>query len=211
MDCHETTLKTWDKIAQQYQDVFMDLHLYDETYDAFCNLLQKKDAHILELACGPGNITKYLLNKRADYKILATDVAPSMLVLAEKNNPTAAFEILDSRNISDIKKKFDAIVCGFCIPYLSINDCKKLIQDCYAVLENDGLIYLSFIEGAYENSGIEKSSNGEHNMFVYYYSELFITKFFEENHFSVIEIFKIPYIRSNGEQSLHLIYITKKK
>jgi hypothetical protein len=49
MDNYEHTIKTWDKLAEKYQDVFMGLRLYDKSYDNFCQLLQKKDATILEL------------------------------------------------------------------------------------------------------------------------------------------------------------------
>jgi ubiquinone/menaquinone biosynthesis C-methylase UbiE len=70
MDKYERTIKTWDKLAEKYQDVFMDLSLYDDSYDAFCALLQKKDATILELGCGPGNITKYLLIKDQTIKFM---------------------------------------------------------------------------------------------------------------------------------------------
>jgi ubiquinone/menaquinone biosynthesis C-methylase UbiE len=151
MDKYERTIKTWDKLAEKYQDVFMDLSLYDDSYDAFCALLLKKDATILELGCGPGNITKYLLNKRPDYKIHATDAAPSMLALAEKNNPTATFEVLDCRNISVLKNKFDAVVCGFCLPYLSETDCFKLIKDSFQLLLHAGLVYISMIDGIIAN------------------------------------------------------------
>jgi trans-aconitate methyltransferase len=134
MDKYEVTIKTWDLLAQKYQDGFMDLNLYDESYDVFCELLEKKSASILELGCGPGNITKYLLNKRPHYKIHATDAAPSMIALARKNNPTATFEVIDTRNISELKNKYDAIVCGFCLPYLSETDCIKLIEDSFQLL-----------------------------------------------------------------------------
>jgi cyclopropane fatty-acyl-phospholipid synthase-like methyltransferase len=210
MDHYRTTIKTWDKLAQRYQDVFMDLNLYDQTYDAFCNLLEKKDASILELGCGPGNVTRYLLHKRLDYKIHATDAAPSMIDLAKKNNPTATFEILDLRDISELKQRYDGLVCGFCLPYIDELACKKLIQDSYQLLKKEGFIYLSMIEGNYQNSGMETSSDGQHSMFVYYYSESFIINTFEENHFTILNTFKIPYTKSNGSASTHMIFIAKK-
>ena len=189
----------------------MDLTLYNESYDAFCLLLEKKDATILELGCGPGNITKYLLNKRPDYKIHATDAAPSMLLLAKKNNPTATFEVLDCRNIRVLKNKFDAIVCGFCLPYLSETDGIQLIKDGYHLLHHDGLIYISIIEGDYGQSKLETSSDGQHSMFVHYYSEAFMTRIFEANQFSIEKIIRIPYARGHGEESVHLVFIGKKK
>ena len=60
-----------------------------------------KNSKLFEIGCGPGNITKYLIYKNPNYKILATDAAPNMIALAKKNNPTV---IKDKNNINE--KKF---------------------------------------------------------------------------------------------------------
>jgi ubiquinone/menaquinone biosynthesis C-methylase UbiE len=210
MNKYSKTIKTWDKLAQKYQDLFMDLNIYDESYDVFCELLEKKDASILEIGCGPGNITKCLLNKRPAYKIHATDAAPSMLALAKINNPTATFELLDARNINELKNKFDAIVCGFCLPYLSENDCIKLIKDSNQLLNKNGLVYISMIEGDYNQSKMETSGDGQHSMFVYYYNTAFISKTLKSNDFKIEKIISLPFTKGNGEQSTHLIFIARK-
>lgn len=211
MNNFEHTINTWNQLSEKYQDGFMDLTLYNESYNVFCELLKKKNPSILELGCGPGNITKYLLSQRPDFKINATDAAPNMVALAKKNNPTAACELLDVRNISGLNNKYNALVCGFCLPYLSESECKKLIKDCVQILHDDGLIYLSFIEGDYSQSKLESSSDGQHSMFVYYYSEVFISKIFDNNNFNVIKVFRIPYTKANGKESIHLIFIAQKK
>ena len=119
MDKYKETFQTWNKIASIYQDKFMNLDLYNDTYDIFSELITERNPTILEIGCGPGNITKYLLDKRADFKITVIDIAPNMIELAKKNNPTADFKVLDSRNIDKLKIEYDGIIAGFCIPYLS--------------------------------------------------------------------------------------------
>jgi trans-aconitate methyltransferase len=89
MDRYKETFETWNKVASLYQDKFMNLDLYNETYDFICNSMVKDKSRLLEIGCGPGNISKYLLNKRPDYTIFGIDVAPNMVELATKNNPTA--------------------------------------------------------------------------------------------------------------------------
>ena len=125
MDPYQETFETWNQLAQLYQDRFMDLNNYNATYDFICNALSAEQIKVLEIGCGPGNITKYLLNKRPDLKVLATDVAPNMVALAKANNPSAEFDVLDSRQLHQIKTKFDALIAGFCIPYLSTEDLTK--------------------------------------------------------------------------------------
>ena len=59
MDKYKITFETWDKVAAAYQDKFMDLNLYDDTYDIFCCYISKLNPGILEIGCGPGG-TLYL-------------------------------------------------------------------------------------------------------------------------------------------------------
>ena len=54
MDSYKETFETWNKIAVLYQDKFMDLDLYDDTYDAFCEQIAKINPTILEIGCGHG-------------------------------------------------------------------------------------------------------------------------------------------------------------
>lgn len=129
MDRYKETFETWNKVASLYQDKFMDLDLYNESYDFICSSINKPDSKILEIGCGPGNITRYLLTKRPDFNIFGIDIAPKMIALAKKNNPTASFAIMDSRQISGLTTKFDCVVCGFCLPYLSQTDTKEK-NDC---------------------------------------------------------------------------------
>ncbi len=49
MDRYQTIFETWDKLASADQDKFMDLDLYNDTYDRFCELVSKPDANIFEL------------------------------------------------------------------------------------------------------------------------------------------------------------------
>ena len=63
VDRYKETFDTWNKVANLYQDKFMDLDLYDDTYDTFCEEVNVENATILEIGCGPGNITNIFLTK----------------------------------------------------------------------------------------------------------------------------------------------------
>lgn len=127
MDNYKKTFDTWNKLAHNYQGKFMDFDLYDDTYDLFCELIEKPNAKIFEIGCGPGNITKYLLNKRSDFKIEATDVAPNMVDVAQQNNPSAACHVFDARQLATLPHKYDGVMGGFCMPYLVIG--KKIVVE----------------------------------------------------------------------------------
>lgn len=210
MDRYQATFKTWDKLAATYQEKFMDLDLYNDTYDRFCEWVSQPGAKIFEIGCGPGNVTRYLLAKRPDYKIKAIDIAPSMLELAKHNNPTVDFEVMDCREIDTVTSKFDAVVCGFCLPYLSKDDCRKFIKDCNNLLVPGGVLYFSAIEGDYDKSTYETSSNGAHTMFVYYHEESYLSQYLSENNFEKVEIFRKHYFKADSASSTHIIFIARK-
>lgn len=205
---YQETYATWNKIADLYQEKFMELDIYNHSYNEFCNLLNN-DSQILEIGCGPGNITKQLLHRNSSFIITATDVAPNMVHLAQKNNPTAICKVLDAKNIQSITKKYDALMCGFVIPYLSALDTEKFIEGCASVLKPEGILYLSFVEGQGENSGFISGSTGD-RMYFYYHSIKSLETWLSNSGLSTMYSTELNYEKSNGEVEPHKILIVKK-
>ncbi|MDB9859104.1 class I SAM-dependent methyltransferase [Algibacter sp.] len=208
-DRYIETHKTWNNIAQLYEDEFMDFGLYDDTYKRFCDLLSKQDASVLEIGCGLGNITRHILEINPNLKVLATDVSKKMIDLAKKNNPHAETTVLDCRNLKTIDNKYDGIICGFTIPYLSKPDCIKLIYDCGKLLEDDGILYLSFVSGNPEKSGFITGSSGCRSYF-YYHEINTIRRELELNQMSVVDIIEKDYKKSDTTSEMHTIIHVKK-
>ncbi len=209
MDRYKETFETWNKVATLYQDKFMDLELYNETYDFICNTMSGENAKILEIGCGPGNIAKYLLSKRPDFDILGIDIAPNMVKLASKNNPSASFALMDSRKIDEIKTKFDGIVCGFCLPYLSYSDSQKLFSDCSDLLNEDGLIYISFVDGNPDKSGFQISSSND-RVYFYFYNLANLKIQLSKNSFTKFKVFRVEYRRTETDIEIHTILTARK-
>lgn len=211
MKSTKSDISNWDDIAQRYQDKFMDLKIYNESYDHFCKLLDKENPLILEIACGPGNITKYLREIRPDLIIDAIDSSPNMLRLAQINNPSVHFKLMDCRHLSQLSKSYDAILIGFCMPYLSKLECAQLIQDASRLLHGGGIFYFSTIEGRYETSAYETSSDGKNSLFVYYHETNYLEEMLFANNFTILEFSTIKYHKSELKIENHLIYIAKLK
>lgn len=210
METYKETYETWNKVASLYQEKFMDLDIYNETYDIVCSSITKQKAKILDIGCGPGNITKYLLTKRPDFDVFGIDIAPNMVALAKSNNPTANFDIMDSRHIDELKTNYDGIICGFCLPYISPNDCVKLIADCYRLLNDNGILYLSFVEGVSKQSGFQVGSSG-HRVYFYYHQLEDIIKELIINEFKEAKVCNVDYKNSKAEIERHTIVIAEKK
>ena len=190
MDKCLISVGAFDRAADLYEEKYMDLALYNDTYDRLCGYLDVQGASILDLGCGPGNITRYLLSKRPDFHVLGVDLAPNMVSRAKVNNPTAEFLVADCRNISAIGRSFDAIICGFCLPYLSKPEVEKLFEDMPSLLYPSGLLYLTAMEGEYERSSVQVSSRGD-EVYTYFYSLEFFSKLLERNGFDVLDVIRM--------------------
>lgn len=202
--------EVFDENASLYEKKFMDFDLYNDTYDTFCRLL-RPDAHVLEIGCGPGNITRYLLDKRPDLKILATDFSPEMIKLAQKHNPEAEFELLDCREISSLNRKFDAVVIGFCVPYLDYAESTKLLADSADLMTGSGLIYLSSIEDKHDKSQITMSSDGKMGTMVYKYLQSDFENMFGAADLKTIDVFRKPFPSKTNVPDVHLVLIAGKR
>jgi trans-aconitate methyltransferase len=186
----------------------MDVSLYADSFHKFCHYLPQ-EASVLELACGPGNITNYLLHKRPDLKILATDLAPNMLELARLNNPTATFELMDCRNIP-FTTTFNAVMCGFCLPYLSEQETAKLLSDSNNLLQENGILYLSTMEeNSYHSSGIKTNSHGDQT-YMYYHKAAFLENTLLKNKFRIVDVSRKITPASDGTSTTDLILIAQK-
>lgn len=208
MDSYKETFETWNNVAAVYQDKFMDLDLYNGTYDYICNSVTKPNAKLLEIGCGPGNITRYLLSKRPDFDILGIDIAPNMIEFAKKNNPAAEFIVMDTRKISSLTARYDGIVGGFCLPYLSLAESKELITNSYDLLNENGLIYLSFVEGDPAESGFKTGSGGR--VLFHFHTLEGLKKQLIEAKFGELQIFKVKYKTSETTFDVHTIVTAKK-
>jgi len=208
MDRYKETFQTWNKVAKLYEEKFMSLQLYDDTYDAFCDLLPKINSAILEIGCGPGNITKYLLDRRPDLMIEAIDVSPAMIELARVNNPKPKFSVMDSREIDQFESKYEAVISGFCLPYLSEEDCSKLFNDCRRLLNKNGIIYLSFVEGEREQSGYQTASSGD-RVYFYHHRLENINAELQKNDFEILKVWNKAYHRTDVEKEKHTILIAQ--
>lgn len=190
MDNNALSVDTINRLAKQYQDKYMDFDHYFDRYDTFCQLLNTKNASVLEIGCGPGNVTRYLLNKRSDLQNTGLDLAPNMIELAKANNPSAHFRVMDSRNLSDLNHHYDAVFSGFCTPYLNSQEVENLIKDVSNCMNVGGLFHISTMEGESARSGLQTSSKGD-QMYIYYYTFSDLAAMLEKYTFEIIKVDRI--------------------
>ena len=207
MNKQEETLATWNKVAKLYEEKFMPLDLYNDSYDLFCAALQNENAAVLDVACGPGNITQYLLNKIPSLQIDAIDFSPNMIALAQANNPSANCFIMNCKEINKLQKKYDGIICGFGLPYLSDIESENFIENTAMLLQSNGVLYISFVEGNYADNGFKTSITGARTYF-YCHSLQLITNKLKEYQYTIEHTLHVNYNTTTSEK--HSLIIARK-
>ena len=203
----KTPQEIFDIFAKDYNKWIKTVCNYDSTLDVFCNSIQKEDAFIVDLACGPGNISSYLLKKRPHFNVLGVDLAPKMAAIAELNNPQAIFKVMDCRVVFPHVQNVDGIVCGFGLPYLNKEDAVKLIADAAGSLNDDGVLYISTMENDYSNSKIEVSSSGEYETQMYYHEAAYLKKAMIDSGLQVKLEERLKTVDKKGNDVVDLILI----
>lgn len=170
--------------AASYAQKYADVSAYAHSFSALTARLAP-DASVLELACGPGNISKYVLAIRPDLKWIGTDLAPNMIDIARCGNPSAQFELMDSMALDQRPESFQCILAGFLLPYIAPNQLPELLQKCHAKLSGNGYLYCSFIEGHATESCWETGSQGD-KIFMHYYPGSALIELLGNNGFEVV-------------------------
>lgn len=198
----------FNKLADSYQQKFFSVDAYKTFLDEFLSYL-KPGAKVLDVACGPGNISHYLLNSGKNLHITGIDLAPNMISLARTNNPEAQFFVHNALHIDSLNGSFDALVAGFLFPYFSWDQVRAFLKKAHTALNPGGILYISTMEDLYEKSRIRTSSSGDQLM-MYFYECAFLESTLLELGFEVLSTHRQAYTISETESDTDLIILAKK-
>lgn len=198
------------KYADLYRDKFMDVTLYRDYYREFCSLLPPGRARVLDAACGPGNVARYLTTQRPEMELLGIDLAPRMVELAREAVPSAHFAVHDCRRLAELERRFDGIICAFGLPYLSFQETAAFIATAGEILEPGGVLYLSTMLGRNEDNGFERCSTGD-QIYIHYHTEDQLVASVGECGFRVVMRRHVPSPGAASKATTDLIVISQRE
>ena len=210
MDHCGVSASAFDKLADLYREKYMDLTMYDEFCREFCDLLPQGHARVLDAACGPGTVSRYLMAQRPDLDLMGIDLAPRMVELARAAVPSAQFVVHDLRELAELKRRFHGIICAFGLPYLSSEEALAFIKSAGEFLEPNGVFYLSTMLGRSEDSGLERCSSGE-EVYVTYYTEEQLVGWLQDSGFKIVRKERFASPSAASKSTTDLIVIATKK
>jgi ubiquinone/menaquinone biosynthesis C-methylase UbiE len=207
MDANQQhTIHAYNKSAGQFTDTIAKLANYDHTYDFISSMLPE-NAHVLDLACGPANISSYLLKKKI-LDITGYDLSEGMLEIARKSIPNGNFVMHSIINFH-VDKQFDLVLLGFGLPYLNSMQAESCIRHCYEALKPGGLFYLSFMDG--DKEGFESTSfNPGDKFYIFYHHTEAISNLLKDSGFNIIKSWLLDYRESNGSITTDAVLVCQK-
>lgn len=135
----KNSLKYWNDMHIKYDRNEIKI---DDWLDKFIDIIDKCATPIIDLGCGSGNDTLYLIEKNK--KVIACDQSINAIENIKKNFPevfdTKRFNMLDGLPFGD--NSCDLIIADLCLHYFKEKDTFRIIQEINRVLTKDG--YLIF-------------------------------------------------------------------
>lgn len=133
------SIEYWNRIHKKYdrEDI-----KYDDWLDSFLDTIEKCETPILDLGCGSGNNTLYLINHNK--RVIACDLSENAITSIIENFPEIEdakyFNMLDGIPYQD--NSFDIVIADLSLHYFKKEDTIRLIEDLKRILKQGGHIIL---------------------------------------------------------------------
>ena len=173
----------WDNVHIEYD---RDQIQYDEWLNDFDEIIDNCKTPILDLGCGSGNNTLYLINKNK--KVIAADFSSNAITNIIKNFPeiydTKCFNMLDGFPFKE--NSFELIIADLSLHYFKWKDTEKILKDIERILCKNGYLMIRVNSINDVNHGAGKGLEIEKHL--YQTEDGRLKRFFDEN--DIREIFK---------------------
>lgn len=200
------TIEGYDRSAARFQATMAKLENYNETYDCLLTRLRDGDS-VLDLACGPGNISRYLATRKR-LRVTGFDLSAGMLAIARETVPGGSFH---QRSIIDfsLAETYDAVINGFGLPYLDDRQAAQSLRSSAAALSPRGTLYLSFMEG--DGCRLETPSfNHDVRLLVHYHRQATVTLTLEALGLAVMRKWELDYREEDGRITKDVVIIAQR-
>lgn len=187
----ENSKAYWNNIHTEYNREDIE---FDDWLEKFDEIIENADLPIIDLGCGSGNDTLYLINKNK--KVISCDLSENAISNIKKNFP----EILDAKVVNMLDglpfddNSADLIIADLSLHYFNKNDTIYIINEIKRVLSNNGHLIFRVNSINDVNHGAGKGTEVEKNLFLTNDNRL--KRFFDiEDINYFFESFEIEYIK----------------
>lgn len=141
------TAKTYKVIYKDYANRNVMNTDIEHMLEKFISYLKGKD--ILDIRCAQGRESKYLSEK--GFEVTGIDITEEFLELARHNCPSCQFINMDMTDLQFQAESFDGIWACASFLHIPKDIAVSTLLGFKKVLKTNGLLYLSVMEGEYDN------------------------------------------------------------
>ena len=135
----KNSIEYWNNVHKEYN---RDQIKFDDWLNDFDEIINKCKTPILDLGCGSGNNTLYLINNNK--KVIAADLSSNAITNIIKNFPeiydTKCFNMLDGFPFED--NSFEVIIADLSLHYFKKRDTEKIVNDLKRILCKNGYLII---------------------------------------------------------------------
>jgi SAM-dependent methyltransferase len=148
MTRHDETRATYDVVAGQYAEAFIDELAHKpfdrELLDGYAELVRGQ-GDVWDLGCGPGHVGRYLHNHGIPASGL--DLSAEMVAIAARLNPEMSFAQGTMLALPVADAALAGIVCFYAIIHLTRDEAGRALREFYRALQPGGHLLLAFHGG----------------------------------------------------------------
>lgn len=164
MNCEaERSLEHWNKVHNSYKRAEIKT---DNWLEDFSRIISSCSTPIIDLGCGSGNDTLYLIQKGK--KVISCDQSPNAISNIKSNFPevfdTRCFNMLDGFPFDD--HSTELIIADLCLHYFREKDTFNIINEIKRVLSPDGHLILRVNSINDVNYGAGRGTEIEKHLFM---------------------------------------------
>lgn len=163
----ETTIRSYNKTASEYQQVVSNFELLPEINEFILNV--NKGGEILDLGCGPGHHALFFSNN--GFNVTGIDLSSEMIKLAKRTSVKSKFKIMDILDLDFHKACFDGIWASASLLHIPKNKITPILQKLKEILIKGGSLYISLKQGNGSELFTDTRYGGVEKYYVYYQLE----------------------------------------
>lgn len=156
IEIEKEMVKTYNKIAGKYQKEAEEDWKDKKYVDRFLKYLNK-NATILDIACGTGELLKYYTNN--GFISTGIDIAEEMVNISRNKASNANVIEMSLYNIDKLKEKFDGISATFTLVHIPKEKINQVIKNIKERLNENGVFFTVFTTSLQEGLQEEPLDN----------------------------------------------------
>ncbi len=178
---------TYNKIAEDWHRTHQGDDWWVSGTEHFCSLLPK-GALVLDVGCGGGTKSKYLVGNGFD--VVGTDLSENMTSIAKREFPQGRFSVLDVRDVDTLPETFDGIFAQAVLLHLPKKEFTPVLKKFKEKIKDGGYLYVAVKEQRADKNEEEIKDMDDYGypyeLFFSYFTQSEMEQFFSDAGFEVV-------------------------